>query len=313
MIMKYFPINEDAARRAKEANSFSDYVPGSATASYKTMVDRAEAIAQRQKGRVDPEYHDRIDGLLTKYARELAKVINEGNEIDARVPSVMIAGPANFPVRKKEKQNAARDRNNARYTEVQGILDRIESVGMGGIRSDDANALEKLKVKLVTLEKHQATMKAANAAVRMKDTAAGDAKLAEMGFSSEEIRQLRIPDCMGRAGYHAYELSNNNANIRRIKERIATLEKEALRAAENAGKGPVEGEGYRLVENAEIGRIQFFFDAKPDAETRDVLKDRGFRWAPSQGAWQRMLNESGRYAAKVVREYLEQRETLPRF
>ena len=35
---KYYPINEEAARRAKNANSFSDYVPGSATAAYREMV-----------------------------------------------------------------------------------------------------------------------------------------------------------------------------------------------------------------------------------------------------------------------------------
>lgn len=41
---KYYPINEEAAQRAKNANSFSDYVPGSATAAYREMVDRAYAI-----------------------------------------------------------------------------------------------------------------------------------------------------------------------------------------------------------------------------------------------------------------------------
>ena len=41
--MKYYPINEDAARRAKEANSFRDYQEGSATKKYQQMVDRAMA------------------------------------------------------------------------------------------------------------------------------------------------------------------------------------------------------------------------------------------------------------------------------
>ena len=35
---KYYPINEEAARRAKNANSFSDYVPGSATAAYRRIA-----------------------------------------------------------------------------------------------------------------------------------------------------------------------------------------------------------------------------------------------------------------------------------
>lgn len=38
---KYYPINEEAAKRAKDMNSFSDYQPGSATAGYRAMVDEA--------------------------------------------------------------------------------------------------------------------------------------------------------------------------------------------------------------------------------------------------------------------------------
>ena len=308
--MKYYPINEDAARRAKEANSFSDYVPESATKSYQVMVDEAAIIAAKQKDKVDPMYHDKIDGLFEKYARELAEVINQRNEIDARVPSVMIAGPANFPVRKKEKQNAARDRNNERYAEVQGILRKIRSVGTGGIMSDDKNAVAKLTAKLDALEKHQELMKAANAAIRMKDVEKGDAKLHELGYSDDEIKQLRTPDWCGRVGYPTWELSNNNANIHRVRDRLAALEKEAQRAAENADAAPVEGDGYKLVENAELGRIQFIFDGKPDEDTRALLKSHGFRWSPSQGAWQRMLNDNGRYAAQKVRDELD---AIPQF
>ena len=61
---KYYPINEEAAKRAKDMNSFSDYQPGSATASYRAMVDEAYAAAERQKARVDPMYHDKIDALV---------------------------------------------------------------------------------------------------------------------------------------------------------------------------------------------------------------------------------------------------------
>lgn len=305
--MKYYPINEDAARRAKEANSFADYIPGSATKSYQVMVDEAAIIAAKQKDKVDPMYHDKIDSLFEKYARELAEVINQRNAIDARVPSVMVAGPANFSVRKKEKQNAARDKNNERYTDVQNILRKIKSVGTGGIMSDDKNAVGKLTAKLAALEKHQALMKAANAAIRMKDAEKSNAKLHELGYSDAEIKQLRTPDQYGHVGYPTWELSNNNANIHRVRDRLAALEKEAQRAAENVGAAPVEGNGYKLVENAELGRIQFIFDGKPDEDTRALLKSYGFRWSPSQGAWQRMLNDNGRYAAKKVMERMSQK------
>lgn len=37
----YYPIREDMARRAKEMNSFSGYIEGTATAEYRRCVDQA--------------------------------------------------------------------------------------------------------------------------------------------------------------------------------------------------------------------------------------------------------------------------------
>lgn len=249
---KYYIINESAARRAKQANSYSDYVEGSATYSYQRMVDRAVEIAERQKARVGEEYHEKIDGMLDRYARKLADNLNRSYEIDARVPSVMIAGPANFPVRAKEKQNAARDRNMVEYNEIQGILDRITSVGMGGIMSDDKNAIKKLTAKLDALEAMQVKMKAVNAYFRKHKTLEGCPDLTEEARCKLESGQVYHD-----APYPGWALSNNNANIRRIRDRIAQLQKESERAEQ--GAAPEQGDGYILKENYEIGRIQFFF------------------------------------------------------
>ena len=81
-------------------------------------------------------YHQKIDSLLDTYARKLAANMNKGYAIDARVPSILIAGGSNFPTRKKEKQNAARDTNYREWQEIQGLLDKIRSTGMGGISAD---------------------------------------------------------------------------------------------------------------------------------------------------------------------------------
>ena len=298
---KYYPINEDLARRAKEMNSFYDYVPGSATAEYQRMVDEAAEIAEQQKRRVDPMYHERIDQLLDLYAKKLAENVNQRHSIDTRCPSILIAGGSNFPVRKKEKQNAAWDRNSEEFSYIQGLLSKIRSTGMGGISADDPQALEKLKAKVEKLKKHQELMKAANAAIRMKDKAKdkakGDAKLEELGYTPEEIKQLREPDYCGRIGYPAFELSNNNANIRRYEARIKELEK---RAAEPAQEG-WEFDGGRVVVNAEMNRLQIVFDGKPDEAIRAELKAEGFRWAPSQKAWQRQLTDNALRAVRRIK------------
>ena len=266
--INYYPINEGAARRAKEMNSFSDYKEGSATAEYRAMVDKAAAIAEKQKSRVDPMYHEKIDHLLDTYARKLAENMNQGFAIDARVPSVLIAGPSNFPVGKKEKQNRARDSNMEEWRHIQGLLDKIRSTGMGGISADDPAAIEKLQKKL-----DGCALLSPNQIEKLKASMASSWRSDPRPFES-------------------YQLTNNNAEIRRVKARIEQLSKQAQQ--EFSGW---EFDGGRVEMNREDNRLQVFFDGKPDADTRAELKSSGFRWAPSVGAWQRQLTDNAIRAA----------------
>ena len=43
-----------------------------------------------------------------------------------------------------------------------------------------------------------------------------------------------------------------------------------------------------------------FFDGKPEADARQQLKEHGFRWAPSVGAWQRLLNDNAYRASDRI-------------
>ena len=293
--VKYYPINEGAARRANDANSFRDYTPGSATAAYRQMVDQAAELAQKQKSRVDPMHHERIDQLLDTYARRLAENMNNSYAIEARVPSILIAGGSNFPVRKKEKQNAARDRNMEDWQDVQGILDKIRSTGMGGISADDPQAVAKLEAKLAKLEAAQETMKGVNAYYRKHGTLEGCTLL-----KPEQIKELQEGMAQSwhlekNKPFQSFELSNNNAEIRRIRERI-----EQLKQHEEKSFVGWEFDGGRVEANKTDNRLQIFFDEKPDDAARAELKANGFKWAPSAGAWQRQLNNNAYYAAGYV-------------
>ena len=290
----YYSINEGAARRAKEMNSFSDYKPGSATAEYRHYVDNAFEIAQAQKKRVDPMYHEKIDSLLDTYARKLAANMNHSFAIDARVPSILIAGGSNFPVRQKEKQNAARDSNMQEWQYIQGLLDKIRSTGMGGIRQDDPQAIPKLQKKLDGLVKEQETMKAVNAYYRKHGTLDGCPHL-----SPENLEKLKADMVSGwhyeKKPFQSWELSNNNAEIRRVRQRIESL----TRANETVYVG-WEFDGGHVEANRDQGRLQVFFEDKPDADARQQLKENGFRWAPSVGAWQRLLNDNAYRASDRI-------------
>lgn len=287
----YYTINEGAARRAKEANSFSDYKPGSATAEYRQMVDKAVEIAKRQKKSVDPMYHEKIDSLVDTYARKLAENMNSSFSIEARVPSILIAGGSNFPVRKKEKQNAARDRNMEEWNDIQGLLDKIRSTGTGGISADDPQAIQKLEAKLEKLQSAQDTMKAVNAYYRKHKTLDGCPNLSAERIEKmkgEMSSQWHIED----KPYPSWALSNNNAEIRRVKGRIAELTKK-----QETPYAGWEFDGGTVEANREDNRLQIFFEEKPDEKTREALKGNGFRWSPKAGAWQRQLNDNAIYVA----------------
>lgn len=293
--MKYYPINEDLARRANEMNSFFEYVPGRATQSYRAEVDEAAALAERQKQRVDPMYHEKIDGLLDAFARKLADNINRRNEIATRVPSILVTGGSNFPVRKKEKQNQADAAAMEEYRQIRGLLDKIRGTGRGGISADDPAAVGKLKAKLQDLEALQDKMKAVNAYYRKHGTLDGCLQL-----SAEEVEKLRAG--MARSWraqpkpYESYLLTNNNASIRQVKARIEEL----TRQAETPYVG-WEFDGGEVKVDQDANRLQVFFDSKPDRETCSAMRHGGFRWAPSVGAWQRQLNDNAIRAADQLR------------
>ena len=292
--MKYYPIDEDLARRAKEMNSFFDYVPGSATAEYRRCVDGAVRIAEAQKQRVDPIHHEKIDRLLDTYARKLAENINQSNRIAARVPSILISGRGNFPVGKKEKQNRATDANMEEWRNIQSLLDKIRGTGLGGISADEPDAIGKLEAKLDRLEAFQDRMKAVNAYYRKHKTLDGCPHL-----SAGEIEKLKAEMAHSwRAQpkpYESYALSNNNASIRQVKARIEELTRQAEMVYEGW-----RFDGGEVKPDRESNRLQVFFDEKPDRETCSAMRHGGFRWAPSVGAWQRQLDDNAVWAARHI-------------
>lgn len=157
------------------------------------------------------------------------------------------------------------------------------------ISSDDPEAVKKLAEKVAAAEKLQEMMKTANRIVRKKKLS-DDEKVAllckEIKVSEADAGGLLTPDFAGRVGFPSYALQNNNANIRRMKQRL-----DQLKAAAAAEHKETVYNGFKVVENPEENRVQFFFDEKPSAETRAILKGDGFKFSKRNGnAWQRFLS-----------------------
>jgi len=98
-----------------------------------------------------------------------------------------------------------------------------------------------------------------------------------------------------------------------IWQTLAKLNKNAMESFENGEtetKTGSSGEMYTgdgissVVENKDAGRYQITFTGKPDYDTRTLLKQNGFRWAPSTGTWQCYNTSNGQRSLERVAEKL---------
>ena len=298
----YCTIDEQTARRAQEAYSWSDYKPGSATAEYRAAVDEAAELAEKQKKRVSPFYHDRIDAALLRYAKRLAEWTNAHNRNTASCPSSFITGGSNYGKvfgRKHEKQQGREDRLWQEYKEIQAIRDGIANIGTGPVDLSDPHAREILAERLETLQKKHTRAKEVNAHYRKHKTFKGCP-----GITDEAAARLdaSVKEHSPRPEYYKpypdYELTSLREKIKRTAARLEELDK--LQARQDTPDETTDFDGGRIVRNAELNRLQIVFDTIPDAETRTALKGEGFRWSPKNQAWQRQLTDNAERAARRV-------------
>lgn len=161
------------------------------------------------------------------------------------------------------------------------------------ISSDDVDAIDRLKEKIAKAEEAQEEMKAANKIIQSKKLSDEQKtqKLKAMGLSGGLLK----PDWCGRKGFADYQLTNNNANIRRMKARIAELEKQRADVEKSWTDGNI-----KIVDSPTENRLQIFFPEKPSDDMRTKLKQKGFKWSPTSGAWQRFRSIGALYDASLI-------------
>ena len=94
----------------------------------------------------------------------------------------------------------------------------------------------------------------------------------------------------------SFQFSNLSGNIVTVKKRIAYLEAQAARPELD-----IEINGTRLWIDKEENRLKIEFTRIPSEEIRSQLKSNGFRWSPTNKAWQRQPNN---YALRKAKEII---------
>lgn len=258
-------------------------------------------------------YEAKLEAKRERYEKKAEQLREEAERLHEHAHQMADVIPFGQPIlvghHSEGRDRRYRERIHNTFGKAFATMDKADhyerkaaSVGTGGISSDDPDAVDKLKEKLESLKRNHEWMKNVNAAIRKGKTPDRQIPaLVALGMSEAQAQELLKPDFCGRIGIAPYSLQNSNANIRRVEQRIREME----RAAERNVTVEQEGDGYTYREDADENRVMFLFDGKPDAAIRAVLKRHAFKWSPTRGAWVRMLNNAGRYAAERVRHELE--------
>lgn len=252
------------------------------------------------------DYEERKQARIDRYREKAEKARQQSSQLSHESVSMLEHIPPGQPIlvghhserghrkllersdRKMEQSIAASEK--ADYYEHKARAAESNTA----ISSDDPAALEKLQAKLSRLQEKQAFMKTVNAYYRKHQTCRGCEGVSPE-LAAELDNSMINAYSWETVPYPRYALSNNNQEIHRIQERIKQLERNR-----DVGFQGWEFAGGKVVANAEKNRLQIFFDEIPPEETRRELKSRGFRWARSEGAWQRQLTRDAIYAASRI-------------
>ncbi len=238
------------------------------------------------------DYQERKEARIDRMEERAARAQAESTAASKAAHDIMRLIPPGQPIlvghhseRHHRRDLEKIDRNMHKAIEADEkaayYANRAESAANNrAISSDDPDALEKLEAKLSKLQAAQEQDKALNAHYRKHKTVKGfpgisDEKAARIDKELSELREtVRSP-------IPAWLLSNRNAEIKRIKNRLAQL-----RRVDEMEHTEIEFDGGTIVTNEDINRVQILFDEKPDEATRSKLKAYGFRWSRTEGAWQ---------------------------
>lgn len=147
------------------------------------------------------------------------------------------------------------------------------------ISSDDPEAIQKIKDKIERIKDSNEKAKLANKAIKK-------AVILEQKINAYMLSGLSKEQAIKHyefsLKYPYYEtFRTDTAEIRRLQQRLEGLEKLKTLSNKSFMVNDVE-----IVDNVEQNRLQLKFPTKPSYETIQKLKKAGFRWSPTNNAWQ---------------------------
>ena len=241
------------------------------------MYTKQEYEAKRQ------ERYERLKTAARRAGTESESRLNQARGMASVIPfgQPILVGHHS---EQRDRNYRSRIENNFRkgydlYKKSQELESRAESVqDNDAIYSDDPQAVDKLQTKINEAEELQSKFKAVNAAYKkfLKDPSSLDS--APINDTYKALIREYKPEWSGDKPIPSFRLTNNNANIRRLKQRLQVVSKK--QAAEDSEE---KIDDVRIEYVPTENRIRIFFPARVPLEQYRDLRSHGFRPLRSAG------------------------------
>lgn len=204
----------------------------------------------------------------------------------SRVASSAVVGPSNFPVERNRKYT---NWANNKYEQFRQWRERALKAIRKGLATK-IDPLEDVRQRLTGQLRTHRLMKAANKIIRKGGHDVCE-QLIGLGFTQEAVQEIVSTKRFGGPGFARFSLTNSNAEIHRLRERLAQLEFKKEKA-DTVGTERETIQGIEIVRNYPEDRVQIIFpDAlRPSKEKCKALRKNGFVFSYRNRAWQRKLN-----------------------
>ncbi len=279
---EYFPELKETARRAFYWVSFNPDGRGDRTRQEfgEILENDAKYLTENNATAEQIEnYKDKYKKLFVSWLHAMS-----------RCASSVITGGSGFNVRRAEKAN----RSETRHYEI--FAEWRERAKKGILKSNRPektylSEIERYTAELESMKANHEKMKEGNKRIKAalkNGTDITQYLMSEFGIKPHMIEwNLKF----------GFGLSNNNANIKRVEQRIKELTAKEAQRMEEPEKS-YTFDGGEILFNYEADRIQITHDERPSPEKIQELKKSGFKWSPSNQVWQRQITANAIWTTK---------------
>jgi hypothetical protein len=223
----------------------------------------------------------------------------------SRCMSVMITGPARFPVERNRKNNEIANKRSVEFTEWRENQKKYIAKRQEAAKPQDQKDSERwqrikkgLESTIETIIEIDLGINTYSARSLFVSSLTGVIKrMAQNGQIEDVKKALELVKYWNQKATNPIITAKNS--IWSLIE-VAEVVKEKTVDKETAQSKKYEINGVKVVENIQADRIQLFFDGKPKQEIINELKHAAFKWSPFNGCWQRQLTNNARYATNYL-------------